>query len=291
MIEKSSSLSPKDHSILLRGGEIGVLLLHGLGGTPVEMKNVARHLAESGSTVLCPTLAGHCGSEADLTATKWEDWYASAENGLATLEKRCRVVIVGGLSMGAVLAAMLAARQPQRVHGLLMFAPTLWYDGWSIPWYSFLLRLAIHFPFGRRYRVVEREPYGIKDERIRAHLARAMFSGESEKAGLAATPALAVRELWRLVATLKPELPDLRQPTFVVHAREDDIASLSNAHYLQRHLGGVVESLILDDSYHLVTLDRQRRLVMARAAAFVDAVAQQQERRGMGEHERLQVVA
>ena len=122
-------------------------------------------------------------------------------------------------------------------------------------------------------------------------LAQSMFSGDSTSAGLAATPALALRELWRLVDALKPELPDLRQPTFVVHAREDDIASLSNMEYFQRHLGGTVESLVLDDSYHLVTLDRQRRLVIAKAAAFVDSVAQLHQRSGSHEHERLQVVA
>jgi carboxylesterase len=267
-------MTRKDPSIFLHRGEVGVLLLHGLGGTPVEMKNVARHLAGCGSTVLCPTLAGHCGTEADLKATSWQDWYASAEKSLAALETQCSVVIVGGLSMGAVLAAMLAARKPQRVHGLLMFAPTLWYDGWSIPWYSFLLKFALISPLGYWYRFVEREPYGLKDEMLRRVLVQSMFSGESHMAGLEATPSLAVRELWRLVAALKPKLPSTRQPTLIVQAREDDIASLANVQYLQRRLGGLTESLILDDSYHLVTLDRQRRLVMARAAAFIDGVAE-----------------
>lgn len=291
MVETPTKLQSKDRTIFFPRGDVGVLLLHGLGGTPIEMNNVARNFAERGHTVLCPTLAGHCGTEADLVATNWKDWYASAEDALTTLEQRCRVVLVGGLSMGAVLAAMLAARQPQRVHGLIMFAPTLWYDGWSIPWYRFLLKLFINTPSGRKYRFVEQEPYGLKDERLRMVLAQSMFSGDSTTAGLEATPALALRELWRLVDALKPELPELRQPTMVVHAREDDIASLSNLEYLQRNLGGTVESLVLDDSYHLVTLDRQRRLVIARAAAFVESVARSYERAGAHEHERLQVVA
>jgi carboxylesterase len=281
----------KDHSIFLHRGKVGVLLLHGLGGTPVEMKNVARHLAGCGSTVLCPLLAGHCGTEADLKATSWQDWYASAEDGLATLERECSVVIVGGLSMGAVLAAMLAARQPQRVHGLLMLAPTLWYDGWSIPWYSFLLKFALISPLGYWYRFVEREPYGLKDEMLRRVLVQSMFSGESHMAGLEATPSLALRELWRLVAALKPKLPSTRQPTLIVQAREDDIASLANMQYLQRQLGGLTDSFILDDSYHLVTLDRQRRLVMAKAAAFIEWVAERHARTERQEHDRHEAAA
>ena len=46
------------------------------------------------------------------------------------------------------------------------------------------------------------------------------------------------------------------------------MASLRNAHYLQTHLGGLVDTLVLDDSYHMVTIDRQRDLVIERTVAF-----------------------
>ena len=54
-----------------------------------------------------------------------------------------------------------------------------------------------------------------------------------------------------------------------MHPREDDIASLKNTHYLQTHLGGLVDTLVLDNSYHMVTLDQQRNLVATRTASFV----------------------
>ena len=260
-----------DNSIFYEGGRTGVLLIHGLGGTPVEMKSIARRIADAGATVYCCQLAGHCGTEDDLVATHWQDWYASADEALAKLEEKCDRVIVGGLSMGAILAARLAACEPERVCGVIMLAPTLWYDGWSIPWYSFLLKWFIGTPAGRRYRFVEAEPYGVKDERIRRILVKALMSGESVDAGLPATPSLALRELWRLVADFEPRLPQIKQLVLVIHAREDEVASLKNAEYLQRHLGGPVETLILDDSYHLITVDRQRSLVMQRTAEFVEA--------------------
>jgi len=262
-----------DNSIFYEGGRTGVLLIHGLGGTPVEMKSIARRIADAGATVYCCQLAGHCGTEDDLVATHWQDWYASADEALAKLEEKCDRVIVGGLSMGAILAARLAACEPERVCGVIMLAPTLWYDGWSIPWYSFLLKWFIGTPAGRRYRFVEAEPYGVKDERIRRILVKALMSGESVDAGLPATPSLALRELWRLVADFEPRLPQIKQLVLVIHAREDEVASLKNAEYLQRHLGGPVETLILDDSYHLITVDRQRSLVMQRAAEFVETFA------------------
>ena len=258
-----------DHSILYERGPVGVLLIHGLGGTPVEMRDIARRLAAAGYTAMCCQLAGHCGSEDDLTATTYEDWYDSVLDALAELEKRCSYVLVGGLSMGAVMAALLAAHQPQRVRGLIMLAPTLTYDGWSIPKYSFLLRWVMNTPLVRYYRFEEREPYGLKDERARALISQSMRSGNSAEAGLFATPALALRELWRLTRAVKPLLGRIRQRTLVVHARHDDIASLDNAITLQRNLGGVVDTMVLEDSYHLITVDRQRHLVGERVIEFM----------------------
>jgi carboxylesterase len=262
-----------DRSLFFPGNGIGVLLIHGLGGTPLELKSVARGLSATGFTVSCCQLAGHCGTEDDLRATNWHDWFNSVEAALTELEKRCTTVIVGGLSMGAVLALRLAAVHPKRVHGLALFAPTLWYDGWSIPWYGFLLRMFIGTWAGRRYRFVEREPYGIKDERIRAFIAGAMFSGSSEIAGCSHTPSQSIRELLRLVSVVKRDLPSIKTPSLVVQAREDDISALSNAIYLQRQLGGLVECLVLDDSYHLVTIDRQRNIVVERSRDFISFVA------------------
>ena len=61
-----------DHSLRFAGDRTGFLLIHGLGGTPVELRLVAKALARAGHTVHCPQLAGHCGSEADLLATSWQ---------------------------------------------------------------------------------------------------------------------------------------------------------------------------------------------------------------------------
>lgn len=266
----------RDLSIFLHGNRTGVLLIHGLGGTPAEMKTVARRISEAGNTVMCCQLAGHCGTEMDLAGASWRDWYCSAEAALAQLEACCDRIVVGGLSMGGLLAAKLAAAEPERVHGLVVLAPTLWYDGWSIPWYSFMLkalRFLIDTPIGHRWRFVEREPYGIKDERVRRLILQAMNSGDSSLAGVLRTPPQALRELWRLVDALKPELAGIRQKALLVQAREDDVASLANVQYLQRRLGGLVETLILDDSYHLVTMDRQRPLVTDRVVSFVQSIA------------------
>jgi len=259
-----------DHSLHFPGNRTGFLLIHGLGGTPIELRVVARALHKAGHTVHCPQLAGHCGSEDDLLATTWLDWAASVEAALDQLKRQCDTIIVGGLSMGAVMALHIAAKRADDVQGLALYAPTLWYDGWSIPWYSFLLKLLIDTPMGRRFRFVEREPYGIKDPRIRAMIVNAMGRGDSAEAGLLGTPSGAVREMWALIKRVRQSMGTIRQPALIVHARNDDVAGLSNALYIQRHLGGLVDTVVLEDSYHLVTIDGQRDVVIERSLAFAE---------------------
>jgi carboxylesterase len=55
----------------------------------------------------------------------------------------------------------------------------------------------------------------------------------------------------------------------------DDQSDMKNTMTLQRKLSGLVEVCVLDDSYHLVTLDRQRSYVADRSIEFVERVMAQ----------------
>ncbi len=265
-----------DYTYNLPGGKIGVLLFHGLGGTPTEVRFVANGLARAGYTVHCPQLAGHGGDCDDLKASRWQDWYESAEEGLIALDKECDTVVIGGLSTGALLALMLAARHPKRVKGLTLFAPTLWLNGWSVPWAMRLFRLVKHRYFANLFTFQDLEPFGIKDERIREFVYASM-SGDDTSAGVANWPGTAVLEHQRLAHAVKAHVPYISQPAFIVHPREDDLAHLNNSWYLQRNLKGLVQMSVLDDSYHMVTVDRQRHTVVEQTTDFISRLAGAEE--------------
>ena len=249
---------------------MGFLLIHGLGGTPAELRFVGIGLSRAGYTVHCPQLAGHCGTFEELRATGWEDWYATVLDAHSKLRKTCSKVIVGGLSMGAILALHLAAERPDDVHAAALFAPTLRLDGWGVPWYSVFFNLVRHRWVANFVRFSERDPYGIKDPRIRRLVTAAIQSGDSSKVGQLTNPGRVMLEMRWLVDIVKRELPQIRQPTLILHPRDDDRAGLGNAAYLQGALGGIVETCVLDDSYHVITVDRQRHLVVQRTTAFAD---------------------
>lgn len=251
-----------DTSFTLKGGKTGILLLHRLCGTPVEMRFVAGGLAKLGYTVSCPMLAGHCADEAAMKASTWVDWYRSAEQALHELSKECDEVIVGGLSTGAILAVMLAAKHPDKVRATTLLAPTLWLNGWMIPWYARLFRLVSHKWIANLFSFPHHNPHGIKDERIRDFIQRARTAKGTAEAGHPVTPGGAVFEHRKLVNAVTKLVPYVRQPSLIVHPLEDDYAHLSNATYLRDGLSGPVDLVVLDDCYHIVTVDRQRHLVV-----------------------------
>ena len=259
----------------IAGGRTGVLLIHGMCGTPAEMRFVANGLARAGYTVHCPQISGQCGSEANVKAATWQDWYGCAERALDELRQECDVVIVGGLSSGAVLALLLAANRPQDIHALTLFAPTLWLNGWTIPWYARLFRIVNQKFLANLIDFPDRHPHGIKDARIREFIKAALSSTDASVAGLPNTPGGAVLEHRWLVRALMKVVSTIRQPTLILHPREDDYAALSNLSYLQRNLAGMVDTVVLDDSYHIVTIDRQRHVVVERSTAFIDRIAKQ----------------
>jgi carboxylesterase len=271
-----------DQSIRIAGSPLGFLLIHGLGGTPIEMRYIAQGLARAGHTVYVPQLAGHCGSAEELKATTWQHWYESVEIEHRLLRESCDTVVVGGLSMGAILALHHAAQHPLDVSALALYAPTLWLDGWGIPWYSHFFKLVTQKWFANMFPFAERDPWGIKDPRIRALVEQAISSGDSSRAGIAALPGGLMLELRWLIKQVKWELGQVQQPALIMHPREDDRASLRNLEYLQTNLRGLTETVVLDDSYHIITLDRQRQLVVGRTLEFISQVG----RNAIPAHER-----
>ena len=81
-----------------------------------------------------------------------------------------------------------------------------------------------------------------------------------------------VYEFFKLVRNVMPMLPKVSLHTLIFHPRQDDQSDIKNTMTLQRKLAGLVEVCVLEDSYHLVTLDRQRGYVADRSIEFVDRV-------------------
>ncbi|MBF0562501.1 MAG: alpha/beta fold hydrolase [Alphaproteobacteria bacterium] len=254
-------MTETDNSFFLPGDRRGVLLVHGLTGTPSEMRFVGKGLHRAGFTVAGMQIVGHCGDETDLARTNWPDWYASVDAACDRLLKHCDTLFIAGLSMGAMLGVLAAARR-RDVSGLALYSPTLWHDGWSVPRTRHLLPFVLSLPGSNRFSVREQYPFGVKDERLRRRLVMQMVDGNSASAGLFRMPFKVLREIRKISSETRRCLSTVTTPTLILHAIEDDVASLRNPRYLAGHLRGPVKTMYLDDSYHMITIDRQRDQVI-----------------------------
>jgi carboxylesterase len=86
-------------------------------------------------------------------------------------------------------------------------------------------------------------------------------------------PAAALAEHRRLLQAARSALKTVSQPTLIVHTREDCCAGLDSAGYLQRNLRGLVDMVVLGGGAQAARLDGRRDLIVEKAVAFAETVA------------------
>lgn len=258
------------HSFFMPGtnGQ-GVLLVHGMTGAPAEMRLVARLLNKRGYSVLAPLLGGHGADEAEFRKYRWQDWLESVEAASEKLRAEVDETHAAGICVGGKLALLAAHRNPGTLRSVALYSPCFSYDGWAVPFYYPLLSRHIgwlaHVPFLQRLSFSETPAMGIKDARLRR-----LMAGMSTEGVLDDFPGSGVVEMYRLGKRVRRDLPQITTPTLILHAREDDLSHPRQAEYIDRHIGGPHALHWIEDSYHMIHVDRQHRQVADLTARFIE---------------------
>jgi len=243
------------------GDSRGVLCLHGITGTPFEIRPLAEALGRRGCTVSAPTLAGHGGTLRDLAASGWQDWLRSAEAALADLQARVGggPVAICGFSMGGLLALRLARLYPERITAMAVMSTPLRLRRFQVMGIRALARLPIDYRNHPGACIPKLAGSDISDDDLRY-----------ENPGLRAFPIAALEALLDLMDTVRADLPAIRTPVLVVHGRQDHTVPMEDSLELTGCLGSeVIERLWLDKSFHIVTLDVERDTVIDGVTRFL----------------------
>jgi len=238
------------------GAGLSVLLIHGLTGTPFEMRFLGERIAAAGMRVSGIRLAGHAASPEELGATGYDNWYESVVNGFERIRAFGDPVAVVGLSAGAVLAARLAADQGAAVAGLAMLAPAF-----VLPrWIRAALRAAAACGSWADRVYLDDTVSDIHDTAARELHPRTRLM-----------PLSAPISLTRLSALVGPRLGKIVQPTLIVHSRRDHICPCrANLAYLRRHLGSAHQRVVvLNESFHIITVDSEKQRVADEVIDFL----------------------
>ena len=247
-------LDPRGRPFDLPGGPDAVLLLHGLSGSPFEVRALADYLHAQGFRCRGPLLLGHGGAPSALGRVTWADWLSQVRAELEALQG-ARRTFLAGCSMGALLALALAQERPERVDGLVLLAPALRLT--AVP--SAVGWLSRRTPLGRFLPPVPKGGSDVRDDEMR-RLNPAM----------AAIPIGAVGQLQELADHVDRNLPGVVAPALVIAGAHDHTVRLSGARRIASRIGSApARVLLLRDSFHLVGIDVERDLVADEVARFL----------------------
>ena len=112
---------PEHEPFLLEGPEGAVLLVHGFGDSPEEMRPLGEELHAAGWTARGMLLPGFGPQLSALGDVRWEDWMEAVLQELRALRGRYSRVVLLGYSLGGSLALAASAVEPP--DGLELLAP------------------------------------------------------------------------------------------------------------------------------------------------------------------------
>ena len=234
----------------LEGGPTGVLLLHGFTGAPPEMRLLGDYLNRQGFTVSAPLLPGHGTTPQDMNLQRWTDWTAHAAQALASLRRCCPTVFVGGLSMGALLSLYLAADHPG-LAGVMAYSPAIFIGDSG----AYLAPLFKHF--------IATVPARGQGESCDPEVDRYLWCYSE-------TPLAAVHELLRMEGQVRRALPRVTIPLLVVYSTGDRTIRADSGRYTYEHAASrEKELMVVHNSRHCVTVDREWQAVAARTNEFI----------------------
>ena len=175
--------------------------------------------------------------------------------------------------MGAILGLHLAARNPGKVQGVSLFSPTLWINGWAMPWYAAPLQAG---PLALVRQLLELPGCGVARHQVPARSPVREVGARHRQGsdyGRAGVPGTMVLEHRRMVdAAMNAPAPREAADADRALAGKTTTPTSTTPSYLQGELAGNVDMVVLNDSYHMVTLDKQRHVVVDSTRAFVDKI-------------------
>lgn len=249
-----------------------VLLFHGMTGSPFELKKFGQFLYANGYDVYADCLPGHGDKVEEIYTVKYQNWLDFAYSRFRDLKSEYEEVFVSGLCLGAVLALAVGAKYKDEVSGVISLSTTLFLDGWRLPWYSFLMPLALSTMVRFYYNYPECEPHGIKNLKTRKIVKKLL---EKSDVGMNYFPMSAIYELLKLSGAVRKNLKEIDIPILLVHSREDDLTSTKGAYLVFNGISSKdKELIILEDSYHMVLYDNEKEFVLNRCLEFLNAHSQ-----------------
>ena len=246
----SALLSPLADSFYLPGDNgRAVLLIHGFTGSPAHMRPLGEKLHDAGFSVLGIRLTGHGTDIADMLKAGAMDWLTDARTAFERLRAEADGVSVAGLSMGGVLALILASDY-DGVRSLVSLSAPM---GTASPMSRYAGLLAWACPVLPK----------------RADPARRLLDGRYD-IGYDAIPLARLSDLHSLISRARDRLGEVRCPILCVQSEKDRTIDLRSADIILDGVSSQVKKrLTLTASPHVITIGPEREALEQAVTDFL----------------------
>jgi carboxylesterase len=220
--------------------EDAVLLLHGWTGSPAHLLPLGRRLNEAGYTAVGPLLAGHGTVIEDMVGKTWRDWIESAlAPALELIDEGKRLHLVG-LSMGGVIALLLAP-VVEAASVVTINAPQRVWD-----------RRA---RFGEAFRGSDR----IRPSDPAVPAPTEMLEYQQQYQG---TPIGTIAELKDLIRAANRNLHRVRCPALIIQSHADETVKPVSGEIIFDRISSAEKGLVwLENARHVALLDDERHTI------------------------------
>ncbi len=234
-------------------GRAAALCLHGLTGTPYEVRPLGEAIAEAGIHAAGPALPGHNETPSALSELTYSQWLDASLGHYRALRERFERVFVVGLSMGGVLSLALAQREP--VDAVVVIGTPLVLRqpfSWLIPWLKYIRPMS--------------PKSGGSDMRDPA--------ARDRHPSYDVMPLHSVHELMRMQRVVRSHLSRITAPILVAHGAYDETANPGDAQLILDGVSSDVrEHLVCESSGHVVPVDYDGAELSRRSVVFLSHFA------------------
>ena len=236
----------------LGSGDGACLLVHGIAGSPAQMRTLGEAIASAGFKVRGLLLPGHGTRPEDMHGIVWQDWYERVHEEYRALKERHEEVALIGFSIGAAIAAHYAAHN--RVDKLALL---------NVP----LFPLNGRYPTGLMLRV-----YSVFFEKVQGRAEKLIgANGESFTFVYEWVPTAVLHTMLELVGIVKAGLHKIQAPVLAIQASRDKVSGGRSGPHVYDSVASEKKRLVmLDQNEHSIMVGIDRELVCGEIIGFLN---------------------
>lgn len=233
-------------------GDRACLLVHGIAGSPAQMRYLGEELASAGFKAHSILLPGHGTHPRDLHGIVWQDWYEHVHDKYHALKKESGEAALIGFSIGAALCTLFAARNHVDKLALL-----------NVP----LCPLNDRYPTGLMLKI-----YSIFFDKVKGRAQR-FVDGQGHPFSYVYdwVPTKVLYTMLDLVGTAKRNLHRIEAPVLVIQSRDDKVSGGKSGPLVYNKVASEIKRLVmLDGNEHSIMAGEDKTAVSEKVISFLN---------------------